>query len=57
MQLLLLKSYYPCLEVDEFWTYVGNKSKKYWLIYANERENAEIVVYVWGSEIEKQLNA
>ncbi|KAA6325943.1 hypothetical protein EZS27_024896 [termite gut metagenome] len=40
------KSYYPCLEVDEFWTYVGNKSKKYWLIYAYERQSGEIVAYV-----------
>ncbi|KAA6333092.1 hypothetical protein EZS27_018462 [termite gut metagenome] len=24
----LRKSYYPCLEVDEFWTYVGNRSMK-----------------------------
>jgi IS1 family transposase len=24
--------------MDEFWTYVGNKGKKYWLIYAYERQ-------------------
>ncbi|KAA6304899.1 hypothetical protein EZS27_043449, partial [termite gut metagenome] len=44
------KSYYPCLEVDEFWTYVENKSKKYWLIYAYERQSGEIVAYVWGKQ-------
>ena len=27
------KDYYECLEVDEFWTYVGSKSNKVWLIY------------------------
>jgi transposase-like protein len=43
-----LKSYYEALEVNEFWTYVGNKGKKYWLIYAYEREGGEIVAYVWG---------
>ncbi|KAA6349999.1 hypothetical protein EZS27_002605 [termite gut metagenome] len=42
------KSYYPCLEVDEFWTYVGNKGKKYWLLYAYERQSGEVVAYVWG---------
>jgi IS1 family transposase len=34
--------------VDEFWTYVGNKGKKYWLIYAYERQSGEMVAYVWG---------
>jgi hypothetical protein len=29
------KSSYERLEVDEFWTYVGNKGKKYWLILRN----------------------
>ncbi|KAA6305897.1 hypothetical protein EZS27_042448, partial [termite gut metagenome] len=42
------KFHYETLEVDEFWTYVGNKGKKYWLIYAYEREGGEIVAYVWG---------
>ncbi|KAA6328441.1 hypothetical protein EZS27_022670 [termite gut metagenome] len=42
------KSYYETLEVDEFWTYVSNKSKKYRLIYAYERKGSEIVAYVWG---------
>ena len=42
------KKYYDCLEVDEFWTYVGNKSNKVWLIYAYDRESGEIVSFVWG---------
>lgn len=42
------KSYYEQLEVDEFWTYIGNKQQKYWLIYAYDRETKEIVGYVWG---------
>ena len=41
-------SYYSTLEVDEFWTYVENKSNKIWLIYAYERESGEIVCFVWG---------
>ena len=42
------KSYYECLEVDELWTYVGDKSKKVWLIYAYDRAGGEIVGFVWG---------
>jgi IS1 family transposase/transposase-like protein len=42
------KRHYNCLEVDEFWTYVGSKSSKVWLIYAYHRETGEIVAYVWG---------
>ena len=34
--------------MDEFWTYVGKKSNKVWLIYAYHRESGEIVAYVWG---------
>ena len=40
--------HYDCLEIDEFWTYVGNKQNKVWLIYAYHRESGEIVSFVWG---------
>jgi IS1 family transposase/transposase-like protein len=39
---------YDCLEIDEFWTYVGDKRHKVWLIYAYHRETGEIVAFVWG---------
>jgi len=42
------QSHYDALEVDEFWTYVGNKKNKIWLIYAYHRATGEIVAYVWG---------
>jgi IS1 family transposase len=42
------KTHYDCLEIDEFWTYVGEKKNKVWLIYAYHRESGEIVAYVWG---------
>ena len=42
------QSYYVCLEVDEFWAYVGDKSNKVWLIYAYDRASGEIVSFVWG---------
>ena len=42
------QSHYECLEVDELWTFVGNKQNKQWLIYAYYRESGEILAYVWG---------
>ena len=42
------KNQYDCLEIDEFWTYVGRKTNNIWLIYAYHRESGEIVAYVWG---------
>lgn len=42
------QTHYDCLEVDEFWTYVGNKANKQWLVYAYHRATGEIVAYVWG---------
>lgn len=42
------RKHYNRLEIDEFWTFVGNKSNKQWLIYAYDRESGEIVAYVWG---------
>jgi IS1 family transposase len=42
------QSHYDRLEIDEFWTYVGKKKNKVWLIYAYHRENGEIVAFVWG---------
>jgi IS1 family transposase len=43
-------SHYDCLEIDEFWTYVGEKKKKMRLIYAYHRESGEIVAFVWGKQ-------
>ena len=42
------QKYYDVLEVDEFWTYVGDKGTKVWLIYAYHRETGEIVAWVFG---------
>jgi len=41
-------SFYDKPEVDEFWTYVGKKRHKKWLIYAYHRESGEIVAWVFG---------
>jgi len=40
------QSHYDSLEVDEFWTYVGKKANKVWLIYAYHRSTGEIVAFV-----------
>ncbi len=50
------QSHYDQLEVDEFWTYVGNKKNKVWLIYAYHRTTGEIVAYVWGKRNYKTAN-
>ena len=47
-QLQARQTHYETIEVDEFWTFVGNKQNKQWLIYAYHRETGEIVAYVWG---------
>jgi IS1 family transposase/transposase-like protein len=47
------QSHYDRLEVDEFWTYVGKKRNKIWLIYAYHRQTGEIVAYVWGKRNRK----
>jgi hypothetical protein len=39
------KTHYDCLETDEFWTYVGKKKNKVWLIYVYNRGSGEIVAY------------
>jgi IS1 family transposase len=47
------RTHYDCLEIDEFWTYVGEKKNKVWLIYAYYRGSGELVASnqrfaVWG---------
>ena len=42
------QSYYRKLQVDEFWTYVGHKKNKVWLVYAYDPDTSEIVAFVWG---------
>jgi IS1 family transposase/transposase-like protein len=51
-----MKPHYAQLETDELWTFVGSKSHRQWLIYAYERESAEIVAYVWGDRSSKTAN-
>lgn len=51
-----LKKHYSLVQVDEFWTFVGEKKKrKYWFIYAYSPDNDEILTYVWGKRDEKTV--
>lgn len=38
-EILLKKTYYKCFEIDEFWTFVGDKKSKYWLQYVYDRSD------------------
>lgn len=42
------QTHYKCLEVDEFWTFVGDKKIKHWLQYVYDRNSGEIVAFVLG---------
>ena len=41
---------------SQFWTFVGKKKNKKWLVYAYCAEKKEIVAWVWANEIQKQPN-
>ena len=41
------QSHYECLEVDELWTFVGNKQNKQWLIMPTI-ENLEKLLLMFG---------
>ena len=54
------RRYYRRLQVYEFWTYVGCKRNKVWLVYAYDPDTNEIVTFVWGKRnltTAKQLRA
>lgn len=42
------RTHYQTLQVDEFWTFVGKKRNKVWLIYAYDQAGGEIIAHVWG---------
>ncbi|WP_456064492.1 IS1 family transposase [Catalinimonas niigatensis] len=49
-------TYYPSLQMDEFWTYVGRKERKVWLLYAYSPDYDEIVAYVTGNRSAKTVD-
>ena len=42
------RTHYQTLQVDEFWTFVGKKRNKAWLVYAWDQESGKMVAHVWG---------
>jgi IS1 family transposase/transposase-like protein len=46
-------AHYDTLEIGEFWTYIGNKKRKAWLIYAYHRSSGQAVACVWGHRDKK----
>jgi insertion element IS1 protein InsB len=52
------RRYYQSIQIDEVWSYVGNKKKgKYWLFYAYSPEYDEILAYACGSRSAKTVRA
>jgi len=45
------QSHYESLEVDEFWTFVGNKNNKQWLIYATIEKQVRLLLMFGVREI------
>ncbi|MDF9796366.1 insertion element IS1 protein InsB [Catalinimonas alkaloidigena] len=41
-------AYYLSVQLDEFWTFIGEKGRKKWLIYAYSLDKREIIAHEWG---------
>ena len=50
-------SFYPLVQIDEQWSYVGNKKKKVWLLYAICRDSGEILAASWGKRDKRNIKA
>ena len=48
--------HYHRVQIDEVYTFVGNKKKKVWLLYAYAREEDEILALTLGKRSKKTLN-
>jgi len=46
----------PCFEVDELWTFIGKKSNEYWVAYALDRENGNIIDFIVGKRTKHTIN-
>jgi insertion element IS1 protein InsB len=45
----------PAFEVDELWTYIGHKANEYWLAYALNKTNGQVVDFVIGKRTKATL--
>ena len=48
---------YHLVQIDEQWSYVGNKQKKVWLLYAICGQSGEILAANWGKRNKKSIKA
>ena len=48
---------YHFVQIDEQWSYVGNKQKKVWLLYAICKQSGEILAANWGKRNKKSIKA
>lgn len=48
---------YHFVQIDEQWSYVGNKQKKVWLLYAICKNSGEILAANWGKRDKKSIKA
>ena len=48
---------YHLVQIDEQWSYVGNKQKKVWLLYAICKNSGEILAANWGKRNKKSIRA
>ena len=46
---------YHLVQIDEQWSYVGNKQKKVWLLYAICKQSGEILAANWGKRNKKSI--
>ncbi len=48
---------YHIVQIDEQWSYIGNKQKKVWLLYAICKDSGEILAANWGKRDKKSIRA
>lgn len=48
---------YHLVQIDEQWSYVGNKRKKVWLLYAICKQSGEILAASWGKRDKRNIKA
>ncbi len=51
------KKHYEQVQIDELWSYVGNKEKKVWLLYAYCAKSKEILAFAMGKRNVKTLKS
>jgi len=50
-----LQKQYECIELDELYSFVQNKGKKVWIIYAYSRQTGEILAVTMGKRNTQQI--